>query len=466
MGKSMSPPHFTPVFVHPRRRRERDKWRSSLFMCAFFISCKNVPKFRVILLILLSFLCSLTFVESESVSEPSFSNGNAFYDGSSGSAYPKFDIKDLVNLIEIFPEFREYVYKVLATHVQQQNSRIVSTTTPRAIYENTDQFKNNFNLLNQFNALNSQWNNVKSESTTNALELNSRKDYLPYNSVPGAQPASPKHGYDHHQHHSSSGYDYYGHHKPKPFLHNNYGWNTEYKDPNFNYEVGYNLGKDLSCLFGLLGFKGFKELTFFSFFSILKKIKYIFLVVLAFKLGVILSPIALPLLLPIILLSVIAKVLPLLLIIVLLFKLLKTQVKFKGGRTEDGSLSSISFLDGTQISRLWKSVEEATENVVGSEKCVEKIICKINVKERSISKQMYGQERGVVSEFWLYISDFSTQLTQKALSWINPSIQWEAESILQNETSPDEGEKVIECEKIACKDPKVDNDVTTLRAAI
>jgi hypothetical protein len=125
--------------------------------------------------------------------------------------------------------------------------------------------------------------------------------------------------------------------------------------------VGHEVTKDFSCLAGLLGLKTLKKLKFAGF---LKKLKYIGIAIIAFKLGVLLSPIAIPLLFPIILLATTVKILPLILIIVLLLKLLKKQIKLKKPFGK--------FLDHTS-SLFFDDVDSVTDQVMRSSENVERV---------------------------------------------------------------------------------------------
>lgn len=63
-----------------------------------------------------------------------------------------------------------------------------------------------------------------------------------------------------------------------------------------SHHASHELSKDFSCLAGLLGLKTLKTLKFAAVF---KKLKMIAIFFIAFKLGVLLSPVAIPLLFPV-----------------------------------------------------------------------------------------------------------------------------------------------------------------------
>lgn len=148
--------------------------------------------------------------------------------------------------------------------------------------------------------------------------------------------------------------------------------------------MSHELSKDFSCLAGLLGLKTLKKLKFAAIF---KKVKIIGIFLIAFKLGVLLSPIAIPLLFPIILLVTAVKILPLILIIVLLLKILKKQVKIKKPFGK--------FLDHTS-SLFFDEMDIVTEKVVNSDdEYIEKLANSIgkNAAKRSRTRESSRRNR-------------------------------------------------------------------------
>lgn len=394
-GSASSALAFAPVFVVQfggRRSNNRSQkryhdannnWHVCDSLCLLMSSALSF-NLLFLLLIFLVTLCSLGggngVKGSEIAAQTSSATLSNTYNG-----IPAFDATDLKNLIEIFPEFREYVYKIVSSQAKKQqhqtrlyeNSDYVTiTTTPVPIVRPISGTQVSPTARQDFFSIDSH-PNERTPAINTWTAATSKDSYEPQHYYHNYYKHHDHYGHDHHGYPGSN--HGYGYGSPS-----NYGWSSShnhhetYKDPKHHFEVGYQLGKDLSCVLNLLGFKSIKDFSIHSIFSFFKKIKYLILIGLAFKLGVLLSPLALPTLLPLILLAVIAKILPLLLIVVLLFKLLKAQFKFGIGKRNGKSVDSMfSFLEETNISRLWKSIEEATQNVTDNDSCVEKIICEV-----------------------------------------------------------------------------------------
>lgn len=454
---------FPPVFVLERHHRQNKSnlqyrkgcksaanqhrnWHHYWPQCTHFIHTFLqtltffTGTFYLFLFCLLACLCDEKVVEAQ-VPSQSWNGGS-----------PMLNATDLANLMDMFPEFNDYVFQILKEHAhQQQNSvkniQTAPLTTTSIANSNQDEWSSFLSSTNS-----ALLKEAKDKPEVDILSQRTSYHYPSYagwsgwnqqSYIPAYKAYHPHHDYDkygHKYHHHHHAYDKY-HHKPYHHHHHHsyhkphyshvsqegygyppaggggWGWSPEpYQDPKFHYEVGYELGKHLSCLLALFGLKDFKDLSIFTIFSFLKKLKYVFLIGLAFKLGFFLSPLAVPLLTPLIVFAVIAKVLPLIIIIFLLLKLLKKQFKKPFGRYNYGwgrgqfeELSGYGYHEEAYYppadpyhtyhppiyhkSHLWSKLDEATKRVEENESCLEKIIC-------TIIKTNYQNNSTGLSEQW------------------------------------------------------------------